>query len=236
MQQADLRLQNLFEDMQRERKTQFKTLVESTVRKRMIESPVSFTSRILKLVSVKILGIKMQALFDSGALPDSHSQRFDEDLSVAAYSTNETLTVASEDTSNCVGIITGLSVNFDKQKENLTFLVIADVSSNVIIGCLTFENFKMSTDLMNRMVTLAFNGTNFALPVDHDLFKVFETAEHTAGEEFTFGTRDRLSSVEELATFTLGMRSIEDEPHDVSQSLSHDSGEALPVIMHSNDW
>ena len=89
--------------------------------------------RVLLSVPMKIYGTEWFALINTGSVPNIISRRMVEHLSLSPESTQRRITVADVSVSEYSGILSDLPITFDECVVKLTFLVVEEPPSDVII-------------------------------------------------------------------------------------------------------
>ncbi len=197
-----------------------------------INNTVSDSPRRLKLVSLRIHGFKVQALFDSGAIPDLISQEIAESLDMRILPTNKSITVANGTSSTCVGKVENVPVMFSKKRVELSFLVVDGLPFDIIVGCPTMESLETCIDLGKRCVSMQVDGKLIELPLNLETPNMgnpertdsddFTSEDESSESDYPESTEDETQGSDKMISFPCDLPESESD-QEVSMVLGEDS-------------
>ena len=198
-----------------EARLELRKLIRSTPRNRLFASPVTTAPKRLMLIPIKMQGEYIQALLDSGAVPNLMSTEIATDLSLKIEPTTKKITVADGTMARCRGVVSDLPVHMDRIVCPMDFLVVDKPPVNVIIGMPTMETLRTRIDLGLRTVRLSFEGRTTEISLEHERMRPIEAGNETASEDFTssddsLGSSSDSSSDQEGLVATMGGMNLDE--------------------------
>ena len=121
-------------------------LADSNTRKSVAAS-ASATPRHLKVVAVRVFRTNVQALLDTGAVPNLLSTSLAYELGLTVKPTTKNITVINGKRSICRGLVENVPVSFAGIRVSMDFLVVDGMLFDVIIRSPALESLHAQLDL-----------------------------------------------------------------------------------------
>ena len=141
-----------------EAKKESRCLLASSNTRKSVAASASVTPRRLKVVAVRVFGTDVQAVLDTGAVPNLLSTSLAYDLGLTLKPTTKKITIANGKRSICRGLIENVPVSFAGIRVSMDFLVVNGMPFDVIIGAPALESLHAQLDLGQQTVKVSVGG------------------------------------------------------------------------------
>jgi len=166
-------------------KKMLKKLLRSDSKLRFMATSIPTEPRRLKLVTATVRGMRIQALLDSGAVPNIISTRVTEQLDIDVTPTSRRITVADGSSTGAHGTAEGVTIRFGDMRVRVDFLVIDGPPFDLIIGCPTLEKLEAQLDFGKQVVRFHHDGASVEVGLEYDHAAQWRISSTTDSEEFT---------------------------------------------------
>ena len=200
--------------------------------RRVVAAPVSKQPRSLKIIAVQVYGTLVEALLDSGAVPNLISARLCEEIVISYEYNPKKITVADGVRTLCEASISSVPASFSGSVVSLDFLVLKNPPLDLIISLPVLEALNSILDFGKQQITLQIDNEAVIMGFQYATLHITpEAVPETDSEDYTSSSED--NSGEERSnedTFVIGL--VDDyDVDEMNEDCSHSAALSAKIEL-----